>query len=316
MLLKAGIAYPVGDASAPHQQGGFLVPPLWDGFRPDFETLLNNWVGTEYNGKNCTRLVLSAEGLSNAPAGRTAELLQRLSQYGRVHVIYTIRNWADYLPSRYQQNIKVGDNWTWADFLKNCKADFKTHADINFGLVLDAYKSPYTTALTVLDYKRQTILSDLYKTMSLKANLISDDQDFNSSRDSVHIETARLLNAVYHNTHNLPSNLRYDSLHTRTRQSNKINFMKSAYTFLTQNPKADALRSALTTSTKTEDVLSAQDISDWTESVQTTLIKIGSPLDISHWKTALPAGFHTAPTLTWPGLSQDLKSALLKQIEN
>lgn len=310
-LLDAGYHYPIGDDSAPHQHGGVLVPPLWNGFDSDFDKRLATWMTTD-----CKRVILSAEGLSNASKTSAANLLERLAGFGRVQLIYTIRNWADYLPSRYQQNIKVGDSWTWDAFLKSCKTDFKTHADINYSLILDVYDTPYTDSITVLDYNRHTALFDLCKAMGLNTDVMTGAQDFNPSRDPVHIETARLLNAAYHAQHGRPTHSRYTSLHSRTRQAGKINFMKSAHNFLTQNPKADALKQALLSSQKTETVLSPHDISDWTRCVQNALMKIGSPLDISHWEAPLPKAFHTAPNLTWHGLTRDLQNALWDHIQD
>ena len=205
-LAAEGVYYPLGSTRFTDQQGYLLRRAT---HHSDFVPITEAIETGRREGFHT--IVLSGEVAANASPERAKDLLDHLRRYGDVEVIYVIRHWRSYLPSRYIQNIRRGDGWAWPDFFNACKTDFETFSDLNFRLVIDAYSSADQIHLEAYG---QDICERLLALLGL-AHLSSQIELQNTSNFSEGSEVQRLINCIVSERFKIPENQHYLRLKSR-----------------------------------------------------------------------------------------------------
>lgn len=200
-LAKSGIEYPQGGSRLGYQHGEMLARAARQGQFDELEETLQHHRDTPI-------LILSGETLSNVPVGAGRQLCKWLSKRRRLRVIYTIRDWTSYFPSRYQQNIKMGDGWNFEEFIQESERTFADHPDHNFSLNLNEYVDP-TFGLTVFEYDR-SVCSRILAYMGIDATIIPSLKKWdNQSGEFKNVESARLLNHMANSVLGRRQNLKF-----------------------------------------------------------------------------------------------------------
>jgi len=242
-LRNAGVLYPIGRKPFLHQQGMELSPFARDDPDQNIKIFMEQWLKEKPR-----TLILSAEALSNPRTGGGKAIVESMKQFGEVEVIYMVRHWSSYLPSRFKQNTKAGDKWSWEEFVRGCNATAIDNKDINFAAVICEYLEGDPGSFTLLGYNAETAIEDLLLTCGLDPSLKSlprDESAFfgeNLPESEVFIEANRLLNLTAEPKG--PSSLRFDTLRNNTRLPRRLGLKKVAKNYL-KNPGNQRLISNL-----------------------------------------------------------------------
>jgi len=239
-LWEVGKLYPMGHKPLYHQHGQGFVQYVRD--EPDYDIFsdLERWESISPKV-----LILSAEGLSNPRSGGGKALIQTLKQYGTVEVIYMIRHWSTYLPSRFAQNTKTGDQWCWTEYIKACASTAPHHKDFDFASVIEEYLSGKPDKFTLLPYDRDGAIANMLAACDLDPTLSQkpgDDAAYfgdNNSDSEIAIETMRLMNCIKEPFG--PSNIRFKTLQENVRLPRRLNNKKLARLFVRQTENYDKI---------------------------------------------------------------------------
>lgn len=303
-LLDYNVFYPVGTNPINHQHGLELVPFVRENPDADIKSVLKSWLCSDYD-----TLILSAEGLSNVRPGRGVKLVNILAEFGDVHIIYTIRHWAEYLPSRYRQNMKQGDCWKLHDFLQACHRTFTFNSDLNYALNISEYKNANISSFVLLPYNTESSLTDILKNMGL-----SDvtglkpyfqnkhySQRYNKSTSEIEAEIMRLIVSVYHNLNDFSP--RFDSLITYEKLTPMPAFKKKLQQYFLKNQYREELVELIRNSYEEQNIITDDIALSWETELKSVLggtLNLSLPEDwfgqnISHLRLGCTLGHEHLP---------------------
>lgn len=206
-LASVGICYPLTDDQFPNQHGNLVKFATHQG---EYEALLK--LVRDVRDKGYKKLILSAEVASNGTRESTDKMVRLLSSYGSVAVIYVIRHWAEYLPSRYAQNVKRGDGWSWFEFLRHCEENFDNLVDINYWLVVQNFLSAQKLFVQVYD---SGVISRVMELMGLSLFKLPVGKENITSNANI-VEVRRLANLLVQANFEFESNLHFMNLKNST----------------------------------------------------------------------------------------------------
>ena len=321
-LLMNGIAYPRGVGGNDYQHGSVLLQVTKQRLNQKLVPHLESWLSIP-----CDTLILSAEGLVQAPPGEGKKLVRKLKQYGKVHLIYTIRNWTEYLPSRYSQYISVGDSWPWTEFLTACKTDFVSDSNLNFGRVIEEYGAGNPDSFHLLDYNPCIGPSQLLELTGVEAALTDilryrelRGQKRNLRFPQIHIETQRIVNMMVNLKYGVSPSHCFFNRGLQTPMTSVKNVSKRRFMIISRHLLSDAdFRADLNSVLKNPSASLAKskrpDFSVWAKSVDQTAAKFGLPEYAKNWK--LPSGkdFWTCLDIRPDDLSSYLRGRIEEEIK-
>ena len=203
-LEAGGFFYPAGGPRIAWQHGELLADAVRCGDTQPLQRLLAPRDGAD-------TLILSGETLANVPTGAGRALCRWLAARCDLHVLYAVREWQHYLPSRYRQNLRLGDGWTFPEFIRASRTHFCTNPDHNYRLNIDEYRAN-DWQLHVLEYGPE-LIERLATLIGIPAGLLPDDLPRQNVADSFETaERERLINVAVNRVLERPQHLKFQSL--------------------------------------------------------------------------------------------------------
>jgi hypothetical protein len=311
-LLESGIYYPPGSEGNPHQHGAALRQLAKFGTRERLDATLRS-----FDESGADTLVMSGEAVSAASRAGIHELVDALKAAGHLRVVYSVRDWATYLPSRYAQNCRVTDGWTWWDFLDASRATFSENVDVNYALNIEAFVSSDADEVRLIHYRPESAVDDLLHAMELPDHVGSlvlahpDEPRLNTTGHSDLIEATRLLNAVWATTRGEELNRLYVALLTGEPQPPVYRLAGAARTMLATPGVGPELVAVIDEKRETPAYLTDPERAEWLDGLTTCSQLHGLPPPPADWYTSDLPPSHRPSRATVTDLSSGLRDHLV-----
>lgn len=203
-LEAIGYVYPAGGRRFAWQHGELLADAARSGDARPLQRLL------DLCDQDHT-LIISGETLANVPPDSGRALCSWLAARCELHVLYAVRDWRRYLPSRYRQNLRLGDGWTFPEFIRASRVHFCANPDHNYRLNIDEYKAS-DWCLHVFEYGPE-LVAQLLGTIGIPADVLpADFPHHNRSAGFEIAERDRLINVIVNRALSRPQHMKYHSL--------------------------------------------------------------------------------------------------------
>ena len=312
-LLEAGVCYPPGNERLPHQHGSALRPLVKFGRHTRLDALLE-----AFGRSGADTLVLSAEAVSaGSPAG-IRDLVDVLRRVGPVRVVYSLRDWAGYLPSRYVQNCRTTDGWTWWDFLAASTATFAENADINYALNIEAFVASGADEVRLVHYRPEHAIADLLEAMEIAeragplVGLGADEPRLNTSSGSDLVEATRLLNALRGTARGEDLDRLYRAFLQRLPQPDVVYRLVGVAEALLATPHVGAeLRALIDATREPPPFLTDRERGEWLATLTRCAATHGLAAPPPDWHTSRPPPAHRPSRATVADLGPALRDELL-----
>lgn len=202
-LAARGVLYP--GTSVNHR---LAMAALMERRLPGVELRSKSWtrLQTEIDADKSRRVLLGHEFVSEADDATARRVRDALGE--RTHVVITLRNYADMLPSAWQQTLKSGRNMSFGHWLKKVLSDdvkqprLRLERDrLDHGAITSRWArvvGPEHVTVVVVDKSTPNLLFDAFEDMLGldRGILASADLDGFASNRSMSVEEAELLRAV------------------------------------------------------------------------------------------------------------------------
>lgn len=315
-LTRYGVLYPLGNEAHPTQQGAALGSFTKFGKREAIDNILQ-----EFRASEADTLVLSGEVLSNSSASSVAELVARLKSDGFVRLVYAIRDWSSYLPSRYAQNSRRADGWTWWEYLEATVRTFDHNVDVNFALNINAFALAGADDFQLLYHRDGRAIKDLLGAMELTSRVGSvvlqgsDEPTRNRAGDPDLLEATRLVNALHAELTGESANRLFDARLKQDTLSATYGLSAVAKAVLNDRGFSEQLRREINARRETPEFLTRQTLSQWINSLTRSIEQYGLRQPPASWGSSqLPQAFQPS-RLTVKGLTEEVRNRLVRELE-
>lgn len=202
-LAEHGVLYP--GSTVNHR---LPMAALMERRLPGVEPRPKTWqrIQSEIDADRSRRVLLGHEFVSEADEDAARRVCDALGE--RTHVVITVRNYAEVLPSAWQQTLKSGRNMSFGHWLKQVLADdteprrLRLERDrLDQGAVTRRWArvvGPENVTVVVVDKSTPTLLFDAFEGMLGldQGFLAAADLDGFASNRSMSVEESELLRAV------------------------------------------------------------------------------------------------------------------------
>ncbi|GAA4720699.1 hypothetical protein GCM10023216_07130 [Isoptericola chiayiensis] len=202
-LAARGVLYP--GTAVNHR---IAMAALMERSLPGVEPRPKVWkrLHSEIEADTSRRVLVGHEFVSEADDATAQQVYEGLGD--RTHVVITLRNYSEVLPSAWQQTLKSGRNMSFGHWLKQVLSDDLEHRRLRLerdrldqGAVTERWArvvGPENVTVVVVDKSTPTLLFDAFEDMlGLDRGVLAGaDLDGFASNRSMSLEEAELLRAV------------------------------------------------------------------------------------------------------------------------
>jgi hypothetical protein len=242
-LSAHGILYPDFGAPLPHQHGALLTD--WENGRPVRQQ--SAWMAYAEVWRRAPEhsIILSAETVTNFSRADFALLRECFAGFD-IRLVFTLRHWAGFSPSRWQQYVRRGDGLSLPAMLTQLDADFDLSIDGDISLPLRRAHG-ILNSMTAVPYAAGDALRPLFGALEIPADLgeqiVASVRRENESMQFLPRECIRLYNVIYNAERGFRDDAQYRgsihmSIFSAPRRMRRLLFRSQA-------PSAQTLRSIL-----------------------------------------------------------------------
>jgi hypothetical protein len=204
--LKNKIWYPSVSGSLQHQHGEILAAATHKYKYDELKELL-----CQARSLDLDVLILSGEVAANAIPDSASKMINLFSNFGSIEIIYVVRDWETYLPSRFAQNISRGDSWTWEQYLQYCIKNFRQIIDINYAKVVKCYSG--ADKIHMIQYC-ENICKNILDLIGIEG-LSGEGVSANVTPSPLDVDVTRLAHTLTHHHLGVSSNMHFLALKER-----------------------------------------------------------------------------------------------------